>query len=423
MFTYNRNLLHRQWYSWKFAEDYIMFKSMADSSGNLKVPTAWYSHSWSQNCSYNWHINYDWWTYTNYVWTWWTWSSKCITIATWLTPNSEHIITIRTYDILNNYWWALAFWRYNSSIADRLKEIIVDSTFLWFAVSETSTWNYFRRSQYYWCTNLINAYEEYLPATVLDTWTYFRCDQYHDCVSLVTPWTESAPNSITEIKAHFREHQYDWCSSLTNSSVEVMPNTVTVIWDHFRWWQYRNCINITTAAAEVMPPNLVTIYEHFRCNQYEWCSNLVTLSDEVMPDTVTTIYTQFRLCQYRNCPKITRTAKEALSSSISSIQYHFRHQQYQWDTWITLVSWIQAPPASLNHNYCRYLQFDWALNTTTPATVYVYWPIVETEQWWNFWFTDAKISVVYVPLSLLEAYKNSTDNMRKNISDSKFVWY
>lgn len=416
-----RNVLWTaSWYGWVFAEDFIRFRAMATSGGELKVPTAWYSHSGSQNCGYNWHVNYDGWEYTQYVWTGWTWVGKCITIATWLEPNSEHIVELRTYDILNNYWRALAFWWYNSWIADRLLEIIVDSTYLWFAVDATSIGNYFRYAQYRWCTNLRNAYEEYLPATVLDTWTNFRCYQYYDCRSLLVPWTESAPNSITEIKWGFREYQYCNCSSLTNSSVEVMPNTVTSIWDHFRWWQYANCTNITTAAAEVMPPNLTTIYSYFRCNQYENCSNLVTVSDEVLPNTVTHIYTYFRLCQFRNCPKLTHWAKEAMSSSLQYLEYHYRHQQYENDTNITRID-VQSVPNSLSsHDYCRYLWLNNTGNTTNKMTIYCHGE--RMEYWDSSSYLDwNRVEAMYVPYDQVQAYRDSS--FWYMVADDKIIWY
>ena len=419
MFQTNRNILwSASVYQWEFAEDHITVKILAWADWKLRIPTAWYWTNWQRWCYYNRFINVDWWDYTQYVWTWST--SNNIVIAEWLEPNSEHLVDLRIFDVEDQYWRARAFWWSWSWIADRLTELVVDSCYLWFADSAESTWNYFRYRQYEWCTNLKNAYNEYIPATCRDTGTNFRCYQYNWCTSLITAWVESCPNSIEEIKWWFREYQYANCRSLQQPAAEVMPNTVTVIWDHFRWWQYQNCVSITNWAQEVLPPNLENIYSYFRCNQYEWCTNLTTVSDEVMPDTVTYIATYFRLCQYRNCPNLTATAKEAMSTSIQTQEYHFRHQQYEWDTWITLVKWIQAPPASLYHHYCRYLQFNWALNSSEPATVYVYWPIVESEQWWNFWFSDAKIAAVYVPCELLEAYKNSNDNMRRYINDNKF---
>ena len=415
-----RNVLRTSGYSWAFAEDYIRFKAMADSSGNLKVPTAWYSHTWSQNCPYNWRINYDNWSYTQYVGTGWTWSGKCITIATWLEANSEHIVELRTYDILNNYWRALAFWWYNSSIADRLLEIIVDSTYLGFAVDWTTTWNYFRYHQYHDCVNLRNAYDEYLPATVLDTWVEFRTSQYQWCRSLLTPWTESAPNSIIEIKDNFRMHQYDWCTSLLNSSVEVMPNTVTVVWQHFRWWQYCWCSSITTAAAEVLPPTLVTIKEDFRCNQYENCTNLVTVSDEYLPNTVTTIKEWFRLCQFRNCTKLTHWAKEAMSSSLTSLDWHFRHQQYENCTAIVRLDVMSVPNSLTSHSYCRY---EWLNNTwsrANPMTIYCHWERVE--YWDSSSYLDwARVERMYVPRDLVEWYRNN--GFWSMVADEKIVWY
>lgn len=424
-----RNVLWTaSWYGWVFAEDFIRFKALTTSSGELKVPTAWYSHTCTQNCWYNWHINYDGWEYVQYVWTGWSWASRCITIATWLEPNSEHIVELRTYDILNNYWWALAFGWYNSWIADRLLEIIVDSTYLWFAVDATTTGNYFRYAQYRWCTNLRNAYEEYLPATVLDTWENFRCYQYCDCRSLLVPWTESAPNSIIEIKQNFRMHQYDWCTSLRNSSVEVMPNTVTVIWAHFRWWQYCNCTSITTAAAEVLPPTLQTIKADFRCSQYQNCTSLVTTSDEYMPDTVTVIHDQFRLSQFMWCTSLEYAPKEYISQNLeywvnssgtANRWFHYRHEQYRNCPKLKEVHIMSMPETFIwGNNYCRCDSFTYAWSQSWWITFYFSWPRVE--QWdsgpaYRIWW----IAHIYVPMDLVDAYKSSYWRSWSNLIE----WY
>jgi len=407
MFQTNRNILwSASVYQWEFAEDHITVKVLAWADWKLRIPTAWYWTNWQRWCYYNWFINVDWWDYTQYTWTWST--SNNIVIAEWLEPNSEHLVDLRIFDIEDQYWRARAFWWSWSWIADRLTELVVDSCYLWFADSAESTWNYFRYKQYEWCTNLKNAYNEYIPATCRDTGTNFRCYQYNWCTSLITAWVESCPNSIEEIKWWFREYQYANCRSLQQPAAEVMPNTVTSIWDHFRWWQYLDCRSITNWAQEVLPPALEYIYSYFRCSQYQWCTNLTTASDEVMPNTVKHILTEFRLNQYNWCSNLEYAAHEAISNQLLYEWYwiHFRHTQYANCPKLK-EAYIVSMPMTFTwwNNYCRADSFQNAWWQSWWVTFYFSWPKVES---WDsspaYWCT---VKALYVPMELLDAYKNS----------------
>ena len=419
MFVANRNVIWEAWtYQWAFAEDHITFKSMASADGKLRVPTAWLSQSWDRWCPYNWFISVDWWEYHQFVWTWST--SNNLVVAEWLPVDSEHVIDLRIFDIEDQYWRARAFWWYQSGIADRLTELIVDSCYLWFAQSAESTWNYFRSYQYCWCTNLRNAYNEYIPLTCLDTWVHFRTYQYNWCTTLTTVWAESCPNSVLEIKDWFRQYQYANCSNLVEPAVEVMPDTVTRIWQHFRWHMYENCTSLVETAWEVLPPTLQTIAHDFRCWQYKWCVNLLTASDEVLPDTVTSIADWFRLEQFMNCRNLTTNAKEAMSSSLTSLAYHYRHDQYTNCTSITRIDVKSVPNSLRTHDYCRY---DWLCNTwntTNPMTIYCTWDRVE---YWDSsmsldWNCVAKM---YVPSNLVQWYRDSW--YWNAVADNKIIWY
>lgn len=422
MFQTNRNFLWIQWWQeWWYAEDHITFKAMVSSDWKLRVPTAWLSTSWGTWCAYDWNINVDWWTYTEYHWTWWTGINNTIVVAEWLTPNSEHTIDIRIFeDIENQYWRARAFWRRSSWIEDRLTELVVDSCYLWFAQSAESTWNYFRSYQYCWCSNLRNAYQEYIPVTCKDTWVHFRTYQYYWCNSLTVAWEESCPNSVLEIKDWFRQYQYANCRSLQQPASEVMPDTVTSIWQHFRWHMYENCVSIINWAHEELPQTLQTISHDFRCWQYKWCTNLTTCSDEVLPNTVTSIADWFRLEQYMNCYKLTKNAKEAMSSSLTYLAFHYRHDQYTNCTSITRLDVKSVPNSLSNHYYCRcdWLNNTW--NTTNKMTIYCTWERVE--YWdsrssldWN------RVEIMYVPYDQVQWYRNNS--FWGMVPDEKIVWY
>lgn len=221
----------------------IKYKMNADSSGNLYVPVAWYSHSYGINCAYNWNVSVDWWASTNYSWTWSSWWS--ITLN-WYTAWTNH--TIKITPTTEEYWWALAYGWEGTAWRTYLTEVIYDWSYMWYWVSATSTWNNFRRSQYDWCTSLTAA-----PAEVL-------------------------PDTVTRIGTFFRYSQYYWCTSLISAPAEVLPNSVTTIWDRFRYSQYYWCTLLTTAPAEVLPDTVTSIGAYFRNNQYNWCTLLTTIS-------------------------------------------------------------------------------------------------------------------------------------------------
>lgn len=166
-------------YLWTYPTESIEYKMNADSGGNLYVPVWWHAHSTSSYWSYDWNISVDWWASTNYSWTWSEWWS--ITLS-WYTAWSSHTITITP--TTEDYWWALAYWWYNTAWATYLTEVVYDWSYMWYWESATSTWNYFRLSQYRWCTSLRAAPAEVLPDTVTSIWNYFRYYQYRDCTSL-----------------------------------------------------------------------------------------------------------------------------------------------------------------------------------------------------------------------------------------------
>lgn len=210
----------------------IIIKIKADSSGVLKIPVAWYNTSWSQRSVYNWKVSVDDWAETTYSW---TWSATAITIATWLTANSEHkvMITPTTED----YLWARAFWFSSSWVETLLTEVIYDWSYMWYGSSATYTWDYFRYLQYY-STSIVTAPDEYLPDTVTSIWREFRGSQYYQCKSLLAAPEEVLPSSVTSIYLYYRAGQYYGNSALT----EIKWWKDLNIWNtYYRENQFNSC--------------------------------------------------------------------------------------------------------------------------------------------------------------------------------------
>lgn len=195
-------------YSWAYKWEYIEYKINADSGGRLYIPLGWFSTSGSQDCSYSWKVSVDGGTETTYSWTGASWTY--ITLS-WYGANTNHIIKI--VPTTEDYWWARAYC-WNSS-SNYITEIVYDSSYMWYAVSATDTWDNFRYYQYYWCTQLTKPAEEYLPDTVTTIGGSFRRWEYRNCTALTYASEESLPNSVTSIWGSFRYQQFNGCSALT----------------------------------------------------------------------------------------------------------------------------------------------------------------------------------------------------------------
>jgi hypothetical protein len=218
-------------------EEKIIFKMKADSSWNLMVPVAWVDTGGSVWVSYDWQYSVDGWTAARAYWTSRSWGY--FYAATWLVANSVHTITLTP--TTEAYWWARAFNFYQTWVAYLLQEILYDSSYMWYWISETNTWWCFRYMQYVGCTALTTAPEEYLPDTVTTIWDNFRREQFRGCTGLTTLPDEVMPNSVTSIGAYFRLREHFSSTSLTKSAVEAMSSSVTTIWTNFRSQQYQSC--------------------------------------------------------------------------------------------------------------------------------------------------------------------------------------
>lgn len=201
--------------------EYLEFHINADANGDIKIPVAWYSTTWTQDCAYDWLVSVDGSDTTEYTG---TGSTTAITVGSW-TAWSSHRILI--YPKTEDWWWGRAFWFYNSWIASLLTEFIHDS-FKCYADSYTDTWDYFRAYTFDGCVNLTNCYEK-LPTS---------CDTVGD---------------------YYHYHDYDWCTSILTSVWEVM-HQVTTMWESFRAYSFYNCSWLKTHLWVVAKPSSIANY-------------------------------------------------------------------------------------------------------------------------------------------------------------------
>lgn len=231
--------------------EYIEYKMNADSSWYLYVPKSWRWHSNQNGDPYSWKVTVDWTLINTYTWTssnWWS-----ITLS-WYTAGSSHIIKIEP--VTESYWRALAYW-WTGSVAwkTNITEVIYDCSYMWYAVSETNTWDYFRTNRYNGCTWLTSTCEEYLPDTVTTIWNYFRFNEYRGCTSLPYAKEECLPSSVTSIWTYFRNYQY-------------YNKTFTEI----KWWKD---LSPTIGGS------------NYRANQFSWNISTIKVLSDLWPSTTT----------------------------------------------------------------------------------------------------------------------------------------
>ena len=415
----------------------IVIKVLANNSGNLVIPLKWYSDSWAQNCPYDWKISVDNWAETSYSGTWW-W---VLTIATWLVAWSEHLVIIKPTTV--DYQWARAFGTDWGSEAVYITEIVQDASYMWYWVSATSTWNYFKAFQYQNCSNLTNTVPEVLPDTVTTIWEWFRAAQFHgtsitqivqevlpDSVitiwwkyrrdlyretKITTPAKEVMSDNVTSIWTYFRSRQYYWCTLLVASAKEVISSSLTSIPDNFRDGQYHSCQLLETANDEYLPEWISSIGNYFRNMQYVWCWISKT-AKEIMPTSITTIWTNCRYNQYYNCLWLKEITWEAIVSNASIWQYYRRAQYYN----CTALVKARLAAQSWLTNYRVWWCFS---ATTNPMTITILWNVVDAPTTNSASLTNASVEKIYIDSALVSWYKNSLS--WSNINDDKFfeIWY
>lgn len=359
-------------------EERIEVEIKADSSGRIYLPKTPYVRV-------DWNVSIDDWTPIAVR----TSSSSNSWYFNWYTANQTYNIKITP--ITESYWWAKAFNYWSWDWATYLQRIIYDSSYMWYAVSATDTWNDFRKGQYYRCRNITSTPFEYMPDTVTTIWNNFRNWQYEWCTGIINPVQEVISNSVVTIWASFRFYQYKWCTSLTSASQEVIPNSVTSIWNGFRWYQYTECSNITSTTPEVLSTSLTTIWDAFRNWQYSntWVTSWAI---EVIPNTVTSIWNFFRASMYHQCYSLLTIQPEVIPSWVTIDTIDFRAGMYKECTNLQNTVSENSNYTALNNtiwNYFRSNQYYWCTSIvsaaieTLPNNVTSIWHYFRESQYYN----------------------------------------
>lgn len=215
----------------------VTLRIKANSSGDVYLPTAWYSTEWTQNCPYNWYVSIDWWADTIYSGT--GSSSGAIRVGYWLKPWTIHTVTIKP--VIDDFLWCRALGYKGSTHAPYLINIISDKSYKWWAVNNIFSWDYYKAYQYQWCTNLLNTDDELLP------------------------------NTLEIIGNDYRAYEYEWCTSLKNNAEEKILKSVKSIWDNYRACQYQNCTSIERIWIRAI--NRASVGNNYRQNIFNWASS------------------------------------------------------------------------------------------------------------------------------------------------------
>lgn len=218
-------------------EEKITLRIRADNSGDIYLPTAWYSSEWMQGCEYDWMVSLDGGAETEYSGA--GSDNSKIRVGYWLSPLSVHTVTVKPKT--EEYGWLRAFWYKGTDIASSLINIISDKSYKGYAVSDVFTWDYYKAYQYYGCVNLVNTDEELLPDTLL------------------------------VIGNKYRYYEYAGCVELKGNAEEKILKTVRVIWDDYRAYQYQNCSNITNINMRAI--NWASVWNNYRYNQFSGMGN------------------------------------------------------------------------------------------------------------------------------------------------------
>lgn len=189
-----------------FEYEFIEYIALADSNGEIRIPVGWYSTSFTQDCEYDWLVSVDGGEPEEISG---TWSAGYVSVGSGLTEWGEYRVVIKPATI--DWWWGRAFGFHTTWAQAYIKELIHDS-YKCYAVSRTSTWNYYKAGTYTGCTNLINSYEK-LPTSVTSIGDYYMKECYAGCTSLVSAFWEVMHKGCT-IGSDYRMSEYVGCTAM-----------------------------------------------------------------------------------------------------------------------------------------------------------------------------------------------------------------
>ena len=225
----------------------VTLRIKTNSSGDIYLPTAWYSITGTQDCPYNWYVSIDGWEDTTYAGT--GSSSWAIRVWYWLRPWTIHTVTIKP--VVDDFLWCRALGYKGSAYAPYLINIISDKSYKGYAFNEIFSWDYYKAYQYQWCTNLLNTDDELLP------------------------------NTLEIIGNNYRAYEYSWCTSLKNNAEEKILKSVKAIGNNYRAYQYQNCTSMNKIWIRAI--NRASVGSNYRNNMLSWvatASNPATITIE-----------------------------------------------------------------------------------------------------------------------------------------------
>ena len=385
---------------------------------SIYVPVGWVGHNWvdvynpSLVTTHNRRVSVDWGEEVQH-------NSETWAFAVRVDEAWTHTVKIRP--VVEEYWRALAYswWFQSDAIKDSLRDIIYDWSYMWYAVSATNTWDWFRAYQYARTNTrhhlrFTHPAQETMPATVTTIWDYFMYCMYQNGEQLTSSSTEVMSSSVTTIWNYFSYRQYYYCGDLTlwSGLSEAMWNSVTTIWNSYREWQFSGCNSNVNPLAEVMSSNVTSIGNNFRSWQYAG-NDIITAASEVLPNRLLTIWWWFREYQYFNCD-ITTTPVEVLPDSVTSVWFSYREYQYSGCP-VSTISWWKDN----GFNLSRYHQFWYYIDPMTITMIWDVWPSDYTDTI----NTDFTTTTVYVPNAYISNYRDSTLEPWVYIPDANFIWY
>ena len=193
-----------EWDSYEY--EFIEYIGLADSSGEIRVPVAWFSTSFTQDCDYDWMVSIDGGEAVEITG---TGGQTYVSLGSDLIEGSEHRVVIKPKTI--GWWWWRAFWFLSSGAQWYIKEIIHDS-YKCYASGRVDTWAHYKHGVFAGCTNLINSYEK-LPTSVETVGDYYMKECYAWCTGLKSAFWEVMHSGV-EIGEDYRYHEYTGCTSL-----------------------------------------------------------------------------------------------------------------------------------------------------------------------------------------------------------------
>ena len=184
---------------------------------------------------------------------------------------------------------------------------------------------------------------------------------------------------------------FDWYTAWTSHTIKIVPTTEDYQRARAFWWSSNGNSYLTEIVYDSSymwyAVSAIDTWNRFRYRQYSWCTSLINSAEEYFPDTVTTVWENFMGRQYYWCTSLT---------------------EIRW--WYDLSLW--------NSSY-REDQYYWCKANKTVKVL--------SDVWYSsynlYTLENTYVTSVSVPNQYLTNFKNTSNQPRANIDDSKFIWY